>query len=174
VPAAVVFPTSSILAHHGEERGQGSERMGHSIHAFWVLPLVSGPGTHEGPVLPDTGGEEDTEDQGLTGDEAEPFLDQSGAPGPGAPTTPKKPPSYPPPYHRGRQRKRSVPTSRKLLSDKPQDFQVMGGLTQTPVSSFSPSAIARLVCPASGKMCGDPEALLAGSSAFLGPWAADE
>uniref|UniRef100_A0A8C0XAP2 C2 domain-containing protein n=1 Tax=Castor canadensis TaxID=51338 RepID=A0A8C0XAP2_CASCN len=98
--------------------------MGHSIHAFWVLPLVSGPGTHEGPVLPDTGGEEDTEDQGLTGDEAEPFLDQSGAPGPGAPTTPKKPPSYPPPYHRGSKRKRSVPTSRKLLSDKPQDFQI--------------------------------------------------
>uniref|UniRef100_A0A8C0X6I5 C2 domain-containing protein n=1 Tax=Castor canadensis TaxID=51338 RepID=A0A8C0X6I5_CASCN len=76
------------------------------------------------PAPTDTGGEEDTEDQGLTGDEAEPFLDQSGAPGPGAPTTPKKPPSYPPPYHRGSKRKRSVPTSRKLLSDKPQDFQI--------------------------------------------------
>ncbi|XP_046517578.1 dysferlin isoform X1 [Equus quagga] len=72
----------------------------------------------------DTGGEEDTEDQGLTGDEAEPFLDQNGAPGPGAPTTPKKPPSHPPPYHPGGKRKRSTPAPRKLLSDKPQDFQI--------------------------------------------------
>uniref|UniRef100_A0A452SAM9 Dysferlin n=1 Tax=Ursus americanus TaxID=9643 RepID=A0A452SAM9_URSAM len=72
----------------------------------------------------DTGGEEDTEDQGLTGDEAEPLLDQSGAPGPGAPTTPKKPPSHPPPYHPGSKRKRGAPTPRKLLSDKPQDFQI--------------------------------------------------
>ncbi|EPY87379.1 dysferlin isoform 14 [Camelus ferus] len=72
----------------------------------------------------DTGGEEDTEDQGLTGDEAEPFLDQSGAPGPGAPITPKKPPSHPPPYHPGGRKKRSTPTPRKLLSDKPQDFQI--------------------------------------------------
>ncbi|KAJ8781330.1 hypothetical protein J1605_011314 [Eschrichtius robustus] len=72
----------------------------------------------------DTGGEEDTEDQGLTGDEAEPFLDQSGAPGPGAPITPKKPPSHPPPYHPGGRRKRSTPAPRKLLSDKSQDFQI--------------------------------------------------
>ncbi|XP_039095492.1 dysferlin isoform X1 [Hyaena hyaena] len=72
----------------------------------------------------DTGGEEDTEDQGLTGDEAEPLVDQSGAPGPGAPATPRKPPSHPPPYHSGSKRKRSAPTSRKLLSDKPQDFQI--------------------------------------------------
>uniref|UniRef100_A0A452VBZ9 Dysferlin n=1 Tax=Ursus maritimus TaxID=29073 RepID=A0A452VBZ9_URSMA len=76
------------------------------------------------PLRPDTGGEEDTEDQGLTGDEAEPLLDQSGAPGPGAPTTPKKPPSHPPPYHPGSKRKRGAPTPRKLLSDKPQDFQI--------------------------------------------------
>uniref|UniRef100_A0A286XVK5 Dysferlin n=1 Tax=Cavia porcellus TaxID=10141 RepID=A0A286XVK5_CAVPO len=72
----------------------------------------------------DTGGEEDTEDQGLTGDEAEPFLDPSGAPGPGAPATPKKPPSHPPPYHPGSKRKRSTPAPKKLLSDKPQDFQI--------------------------------------------------
>ncbi|XP_062065628.1 dysferlin isoform X17 [Lepus europaeus] len=72
----------------------------------------------------DTGGEEDTEDQGLTGDEAEPFLDPSGAPGPGAPPTPKKPPSHPPPYHPGSRRPRSTPAPRKLLSDKPQDFQI--------------------------------------------------
>ncbi|ELW64043.1 Dysferlin [Tupaia chinensis] len=71
----------------------------------------------------DTGGEEDTEDQGLTGDEAEPFLDQSGTPGPGAPAAPRKPP-HPPPYHPGSKRKRSVPPPRKLLSDKPQDFQI--------------------------------------------------
>uniref|UniRef100_A0A8C9M1T2 Dysferlin n=1 Tax=Panthera tigris altaica TaxID=74533 RepID=A0A8C9M1T2_PANTA len=75
-------------------------------------------------MLADTGGEEDTEDQGLTGDEAEPLVDQSGAPGPGAPATPRKPPSHPPPYHPGIKRKRSAPTSRKLLSDKPQDFQI--------------------------------------------------
>ncbi|XP_072623005.1 dysferlin isoform X21 [Vulpes vulpes] len=72
----------------------------------------------------DTGGEEDTEDQGLTGDEGEPLLDQSGVPGPGAPTTPRKPPSHPPPYHPGSKRKRSAPAARKLLSDKPQDFQI--------------------------------------------------
>ncbi|KAB0358615.1 hypothetical protein FD754_002771, partial [Muntiacus muntjak] len=72
----------------------------------------------------DTGGEEDTEDQGLTGDEAEPFLDQSGALGPGDPSTPKKPPSHPPPYHPGGRRKKSTPAPRKLLSDKPQDFQI--------------------------------------------------
>uniref|UniRef100_A0A2I2Z8Z1 Dysferlin n=1 Tax=Gorilla gorilla gorilla TaxID=9595 RepID=A0A2I2Z8Z1_GORGO len=74
------------------------------------------------PAPTDTGGEEDTEDQGLTGDEAEPFLDQSG--GPGAPTTPRKLPSRPPPHYPGIKRKRSAPTSRKLLSDKPQDFQI--------------------------------------------------
>ncbi|XP_032147669.1 dysferlin isoform X26 [Sapajus apella] len=76
------------------------------------------------PAPTDTGGEEDTEDQALTGDEAEPFLDQSGTPGPGAPITPRKPPSHPPPHPPGVKRKRSVPTPRKLLSDKPQDFQI--------------------------------------------------
>ncbi|XP_048951318.1 dysferlin isoform X2 [Canis lupus dingo] len=74
--------------------------------------------------LAPTGGEEDTEDQGLTGDEGEPLLDQSGVPGPGAPTTPRKPPSHLPPYHPGSKRKRSAPAARKLLSDKPQDFQI--------------------------------------------------
>ncbi|XP_026307584.1 dysferlin-like [Piliocolobus tephrosceles] len=74
------------------------------------------------PAPMDTGGEEDTEDQGLTGDETEPFLDQSG--GPGAPTTPRKLPLHPPPHYPGIKRKRSAPTSRKLLSDKPQDFQI--------------------------------------------------
>ncbi|XP_026633183.1 dysferlin isoform X1 [Microtus ochrogaster] len=76
------------------------------------------------PAPTDTGGEEDTEDQGLTGDEAEPFLDQSGAVGPGGPTTPKKLPSHPPPHHPGGKRKRSSAPPRKLLSDKPQDFQI--------------------------------------------------
>uniref|UniRef100_A0A8C0R067 Dysferlin n=1 Tax=Canis lupus dingo TaxID=286419 RepID=A0A8C0R067_CANLU len=60
----------------------------------------------------------------LTGDEGEPLLDQSGVPGPGAPTTPRKPPSHLPPYHPGSKRKRSAPAARKLLSDKPQDFQI--------------------------------------------------
>lgn len=81
----------------------------------------------EGPVPTDTGGEEDTEDQGLTGDEAEPFLDQSAAVGPGGPTTPRKPPSHPPPHYPGAKRKRSSAPPRKLLSDKPQDFQVIVG-----------------------------------------------
>lgn len=76
------------------------------------------------PVPTDTGGEEDTEDQGLTGDEAEPFLDQSAAVGPGGPTTPRKPPSHPPPHYPGAKRKRSSAPPRKLLSDKPQDFQI--------------------------------------------------
>lgn len=108
--------------------------VGLRAQALWLLHwLGRGPkhrtrGTRPywHPLRPDTGGEEDTEDQGLTGDEAEPLLDQSGAPGPGAPTTPKKPPSHPPPYHPGSKRKRGAPTPRKLLSDKPQDFQVMG------------------------------------------------
>lgn len=73
----------------------------------------------------DTGGEEDTEDQGLTGDEAEPFLDQSAAVGPGGPSTPRKPPPHPPPHYPGAKRKRSSVPPRKLLSDKPQDFQVI-------------------------------------------------
>uniref|UniRef100_A0A8C4MCL3 Dysferlin n=1 Tax=Equus asinus asinus TaxID=83772 RepID=A0A8C4MCL3_EQUAS len=88
------------------------------------VPLEPSPTLPDVDMLADTGGEEDTEDQGLTGDEAEPFLDQNGAPGPGAPTTPKKPPSHPPPYHPGGKRKRSTPAPRKLLSDKPQDFQI--------------------------------------------------
>lgn len=92
-----------------------------------------GHGAHEGPVSPpDTGGEEDIEDQGLTGDEAEPFLDQSGAVGPVGPTTPKKPPSHPPLHHPGGKRKRSSAPPRKLLSDKPQDFQVGVGASVAP------------------------------------------
>uniref|UniRef100_A0A452DVR7 Dysferlin n=1 Tax=Capra hircus TaxID=9925 RepID=A0A452DVR7_CAPHI len=89
-----------------------------------LTPLEPSPTLPDMDMVADTGGEEDTEDQGLTGDEAEPFLDQSGAPGPGAPSTPKKPPSHPPPYHPGGRRKRSAPAPRKLLSDKPQDFQI--------------------------------------------------
>ncbi|ERE66857.1 dysferlin [Cricetulus griseus] len=96
-----------------------------------AVPLFPPPASlAPSPTLPDmdlvadTGGEEDTEDQGLTGDEAEPFLDQSGAVGPGGPTTPKKLPSHPPPHHPGAKRKRSSAPPRKLLSDKPQDFQI--------------------------------------------------
>lgn len=101
-------------------------------HALWIPPFpwlgpqgrAPGTRTQKHPLLPDTGGEEDTEDQGLTGDEAEPFLDQSGPLGPGAPSTPKKPASHPPPYHPGNKRRRGAPPPRKVLSDKPQDFQV--------------------------------------------------
>ncbi|XP_006880933.1 PREDICTED: dysferlin isoform X5 [Elephantulus edwardii] len=74
------------------------------------------------PVPTDTGGEEDEENPEFTGDETEPFLDQSSTQGPGAPTTPQKPPSHPPPYQLGSKKKRS-PTH-KLLSNKPQDFQI--------------------------------------------------
>ncbi|KAF7476751.1 hypothetical protein GHT09_012111 [Marmota monax] len=88
------------------------------------VPLEPSPTLPDLDMVADTGGEEDTEDQGLTGDEAEPFLDQSGTPGPGGPTTPRKLPSHPPPYHPGSKRKRSAPPSRKPLSDKQQDFQI--------------------------------------------------
>lgn len=66
------------------------------------------------PSPPDTGGEEDTEDQGLTGDEAEPFLDQSWAPS-GAPSTPKKPPSHPPPYHPGEKEEKRACTQKAAV-----------------------------------------------------------
>lgn len=128
---------SSILAEWWGKRGEGdlgAELLGPSSGSLMMEDPPRGrrnPAS-SGPSPPDTGGEEDTEDQGLTGDEAEPFLDQSGAPGPGAPITPKKPPSHPPPYHPGARRKRSTPAPRKPLSDKSQDFQV------TAVSSFSP------------------------------------
>uniref|UniRef100_A0A3Q1LK13 Dysferlin n=1 Tax=Bos taurus TaxID=9913 RepID=A0A3Q1LK13_BOVIN len=89
-----------------------------------LTPLEPSPTLPDMDTVADTGGEEDTEDQGLTGDEAEPFLDQSGALGPGAPSTPKKQPSHPPPYHPGGGRKRSAPAPSKPLSDKPQDFQI--------------------------------------------------
>lgn len=93
----------------------------------------------------DTGGEEDTEDQGMTGDEAEPFLDQSAAVGPGGPTPPKKPPSHPPPHYPGAKRKRSSAPPKKLLSDKPQDFQVIAvGGGDCPYSSSAVAGVLGL------------------------------
>uniref|UniRef100_A0A8D1LB19 Dysferlin n=1 Tax=Sus scrofa TaxID=9823 RepID=A0A8D1LB19_PIG len=89
-----------------------------------ATPLEPSPTLPDMDMVADTGGEEDTEDQGLTGDEAEPFPDQSGTPGPGAPITPKKPPSHPPHHRPGGRRRRSTPAPRKPLSDKPQDFQI--------------------------------------------------
>ncbi|XP_078005385.1 dysferlin isoform X6 [Phascolarctos cinereus] len=68
------------------------------------------------------GVEEDTEDQGLTGDEAEPSQDKSASPKPGGPAAQKKLPLHPAPHHPGVKRRRG--SSKKLLSDKPQDFQV--------------------------------------------------
>lgn len=127
--ALLLLPHPSWLTA-GEREGRGRWVLG-----LWVCRQLGPRGQRDPaslqPSPPDTGGEEDTEDQGLTGDEAEPFLDQSGALGPGAPSTPKKQPSHPPPYHPGGGRKRSAPAPRKPLSDKPQDFQV------TAVSSFS-------------------------------------
>uniref|UniRef100_A0A8C3IJP6 Dysferlin n=1 Tax=Chrysemys picta bellii TaxID=8478 RepID=A0A8C3IJP6_CHRPI len=68
------------------------------------------------PCLPDTAGEEDTEDQIVTGDETEPSTGPSGSE---QPTLPRKPPSH---HVHGIKRRKSTP--KKLLSNKPQDFQI--------------------------------------------------
>ncbi|KAM9063151.1 dysferlin-like isoform 2-T2 [Sarcophilus harrisii] len=70
------------------------------------------------PAPTDTGGEEDVEDQGLTGEETEPSPDKSAPPGPPQ----KKLPPHPPAHPAGLKRKRGP--AKKLLSDKPQDFQI--------------------------------------------------
>ncbi|XP_044515219.1 dysferlin [Gracilinanus agilis] len=100
--------------------------MGHSHEETWSLLSESTVDTRysgkKWPAPLDTGGEEDLEDQGLTGDETEPSQDRSAPPGPGAPAAPKKLPPHPPPHHPGIRRKKG--TAKKLLSDKPQDFQL--------------------------------------------------
>uniref|UniRef100_A0A8C0GW83 Dysferlin n=1 Tax=Chelonoidis abingdonii TaxID=106734 RepID=A0A8C0GW83_CHEAB len=77
---------------------------------------VSSPTELSPPCLPDTAGEEDTEDQIVTGDETEPSTGPSGSE---QPTLPRKPPSH---HVHGIKRKKSAP--KKLLSNKPQDFQI--------------------------------------------------
>ncbi|KAM6441107.1 dysferlin isoform 3-T3 [Liasis olivaceus] len=88
-----------------------------------AAPFVPPPAPPEPNLTPpeldtvtDTGGEEDTEDQLGTEEEEEP---SARPPAPDQPPLPKKPPSHVPPG--GKSRKS---TSRKLLSNKPQDFQI--------------------------------------------------
>uniref|UniRef100_A0A8C3SZQ0 Dysferlin n=1 Tax=Chelydra serpentina TaxID=8475 RepID=A0A8C3SZQ0_CHESE len=65
---------------------------------------------------PSLGSREDTEDQMVTGDETEPSTGPSGSE---QPTLPRKPPSH---HVHGIKRRKSTP--KKLLSNKPQDFQI--------------------------------------------------
>ncbi|KAM7168691.1 dysferlin [Macrochelys suwanniensis] len=74
------------------------------------------PSTAELDTVTDTAGEEDTEDQMVTGDETEPSTGPSGSE---QPTLPRKPPSH---HVHGIKRRKSAP--KKLLSNKPQDFQI--------------------------------------------------
>uniref|UniRef100_A0A8C3IJY9 Dysferlin n=1 Tax=Chrysemys picta bellii TaxID=8478 RepID=A0A8C3IJY9_CHRPI len=74
------------------------------------------PSTAELDTVTDTAGEEDTEDQIVTGDETEPSTGPSGSE---QPTLPRKPPSH---HVHGIKRRKSTP--KKLLSNKPQDFQI--------------------------------------------------
>ncbi|XP_068923443.1 dysferlin [Petaurus breviceps papuanus] len=100
--------------------------MGQSHEETWSLLSESTVDTRysgrKWPAPVDTGGEEDVDDQGLTGDETEPSQDKSAPPGPGRPAAPKKLPLHPALHHPGSKRKRGP--SKKLLSDKPQDFQI--------------------------------------------------
>ncbi|XP_060103205.1 dysferlin [Heteronotia binoei] len=79
-------------------------------------PFEPNPTPVELDTVTDTAGEEEGEDQLGTGDEAEPSL---GPAAPEQPSLPKKPPLHP--VH-GTKRRKS--TSKKLLSNKPQDFQI--------------------------------------------------
>ncbi|XP_075429238.1 dysferlin isoform X4 [Ascaphus truei] len=81
-----------------------------------AVPLDPTPSLAELDTVTDTGGEEDTEDQTGSGDEEQtPLL----LPGAEQPTLPKKPQSLP---VQGIKRKKNQ--TKKLLSNKPQDFQI--------------------------------------------------
>ncbi|KAM4807607.1 LOW QUALITY PROTEIN: dysferlin [Rhinophrynus dorsalis] len=79
-------------------------------------PKEPTPSLYELDTVTDTAGEEDTEDQAGTADEAEV---SSLLPGTDPPTLPKKPLSVP---VQGIKRKKSA--SKKILSNNPQDFQI--------------------------------------------------
>ncbi|KAJ6658561.1 hypothetical protein lerEdw1_019949 [Lerista edwardsae] len=74
------------------------------------------PAPIELDTVTDTAGEEEAEDHLGTGDEAEPSAGQSAS---DQPSLPKKPPSH---VAHGAKRRRSP--AKKLLSNKPQDFQI--------------------------------------------------
>ncbi|XP_062991896.1 dysferlin isoform X2 [Elgaria multicarinata webbii] len=79
-------------------------------------PPEPNPTPTELDTMTDTAGEEEAEDQLGTGDEAEP---STGPSAPDQPSFPKKPPSH---IVHGIKRRKT--TSKKLLSNKPQDFQI--------------------------------------------------
>ncbi|XP_063313638.1 dysferlin isoform X3 [Pelobates fuscus] len=75
------------------------------------------PSLNELDTVTDTAGEEDTEDQIVTGDEGDTISQVAG--GSEQPSLPKKPPHLP---VQGLKRKKS--SAKKILSNKPQDFQI--------------------------------------------------
>ncbi|XP_077157456.1 dysferlin isoform X2 [Paroedura picta] len=79
-------------------------------------PLEPSPTPVDVDSVPDAAGEEEGEEPLGTGEEAEP---SSGPAAPDQPSLPKKPSAHP---VQGTKRRQS--TSRKLLSNKPQDFQI--------------------------------------------------
>ncbi|XP_042326048.1 dysferlin isoform X4 [Sceloporus undulatus] len=79
-------------------------------------PPEPNPAPAELEVLTDTAGEEDAEDLLGTGEEDEPLV---GPPATDQPSVPRKPPSH---IVQGTKRRKSGP--KKLLSNKPQDFQI--------------------------------------------------
>ncbi|XP_019351178.2 dysferlin isoform X1 [Alligator mississippiensis] len=83
------------------------------------VPPEPMPTAAEQDTFTDTAGEEDTEDLIVTGDEEEPSSGPSVPSMPEQPTLPKKPPGH---HVQGLKRRRS--SSKKPLSNKPQDFQI--------------------------------------------------
>ncbi|XP_053314071.1 dysferlin isoform X2 [Spea bombifrons] len=82
-----------------------------------VTPKEPTPSLNELDSVTDTLGEEDTEDQIMTGDEGDRISLYPGGVEP--PSLPKKPPHFP-----VQEPKRKKTASKKLLSNKPQDFQI--------------------------------------------------
>ncbi|XP_058693698.1 dysferlin isoform X2 [Poecile atricapillus] len=82
-------------------------------------PPEPAPAAAELDTVTETAGEEDTEDPEATGD-TEPSA-SSGAPGSEPPSFPKKPPGN---HIHGVKRRRRRSSPQKLLSNKPQDFQI--------------------------------------------------
>ncbi|XP_051830246.1 dysferlin isoform X4 [Antechinus flavipes] len=123
--AAPLFPpptpqdASPSLTEMDVSAGVGPEETWSLLSESTVDTRYSGK---KWPAPADTGGEEDVEDQGLTGDEREPSPDKGAPPGLGGPAAHKKLPPHPPAHPAGLKRKRGP--AKKLLSDKPQDFQI--------------------------------------------------
>ncbi|OPJ76403.1 hypothetical protein AV530_019748 [Patagioenas fasciata monilis] len=82
-------------------------------------PPEPAPPAAEPDTVTETTGEEETEDQVATGDETEPSS-ASGPPGSEPPSLPRKPPMH----HVQGVRRRRRSSTKKPLSNKPQDFQI--------------------------------------------------